>query len=90
MRFLDRASYVFTLGRDNFGIIAKILGVKHQSLSQFKDFYGIKHPIPYAVLGRECYIVPLPHQPTYDIATRFAPYSKEEISRRLKNIGELI
>ncbi|MFC1990996.1 uracil-DNA glycosylase family protein [Chloroflexota bacterium] len=78
------ARYIFTLGRDNFAILSSLLRVKHKPLSKFKEFYGTKMEIPFSALGRECYLVGLPHQPTYDLAQRYSPYRKEEIHKRLE------
>ena len=81
------ARYLFTLGRDCFNILAGLLHVKHRSLTDFKDYYGKQLDVPLEVFGRSCYLIPLPHQPTYDLAKRYSPYSKVEVERRLKDIS---
>ena len=80
------ARYIFTLGRDNFAILSGLLVVKHPPLPDFKKFYGTKMEIPFSAIGRECYLVPLPHQPTYDLANRYSPYRKEEVVRKLERL----
>jgi uracil-DNA glycosylase len=92
-RFLNReirqcrnAKYIFTLGRDNFSVLAKLLGVQTPALSDFKKFYGSKMDIPITAIGRICYLVPLPHQPTYDLAQRYSPYSKNEVRKRIERL----
>jgi len=84
LKAFENATYIFSLGRDNFGILAKLLDVPHRPLREFKDFHSRGLPISSSVLDRECYLVPLPHQPTYDLATRYSPYAKDEVRKRLR------
>jgi len=80
------ARYLFTLGRDNFSILSGLLGVEHPRLLDFKKFYGTKMEVLLSDIGRECYLIPLPHQPTYDLANRYSPYRKEEVLRKLERL----
>lgn len=85
LELFAKAHYIFTLGRDSFTIIANILGVQHESLTQFNKWLG--EPLgPVNISGSERFIVALPHQPTYDLATRYYPYCKNEIGKKLANI----
>jgi len=86
IRECRNARYIFTLGRDNFAVLAKLLGVEHPALADFKRFYGSKLDVPTDNLVRVCYLIPLPHQPTYDLAERYSPYRKEEVRKRLANL----
>ena len=70
----ENAKYIFTLGRDNFSVLSHLLHVNHPALVDFKNFYGTKFIIPFANIGRECFLIPLPHQPTYELANRYSPY----------------
>lgn len=87
IRECGQAKYIFTLGRDTFATAARLLWVHHPPLTKFKDFYGQLFAIQLETLKRECYLVPLPHQPTYDLAKRYKPYSPEEVQKRLKALG---
>lgn len=80
------ARYLFTLGRDNFAVLAKLLGVNHPPLEDFKKFYGTRLEVPTSILGRACYLVALPHQPTYNLVERYSPYRKEEVIRKLERL----
>ncbi len=80
----ENAKYIFTLGRDNFGILSHLLHVKPLALVDFKEFYGTRLTIPFENFGRECYLIPLPHQPTYNLANRYSPYRKEEVRDKLQ------
>ena len=80
------ARYLFTLGRDNFAVLAGLVGVNHPSLGNFRKFYGARLEVPTSIFGRECYLVPLPHQPTYNIAERYSPYRREEVRKKLKRL----
>ncbi len=86
LRECRNARYLFTLGKDNFAILSELLETKGPALLEFRSFYGIKREIPAAVLGRTCYLVLLPHQPTYDLAERHSPYSREEVRKRLNSL----
>ncbi len=86
IRESTNARYLFTLGRDNFAVLSRLLGISHPTLRDFRKFYGTRLEVPTAILGRECYLVPLPHQPTYDLAKRYSPYRKEEVRRKLKRL----
>ena len=92
-RFLSReiaqcrnARYLFTLGRDNFEVLAGLFSIDHPPLTLFKEFYGTKFVLRSQEVGRNLYLIPLPHQPTYDLAKRFSPYSEDEVRRRLSNL----
>jgi len=80
------AKYIFTLGRDNFAVLAKLLRVSHLTLAKFKKFYGTPLEIPTTVQDRARYLVPLPHQPTYDLAEKYSPYRKEEVRGKLERL----
>ena len=80
------ARYLFTLGRDNFAIMANLLSVDHPPLTLFKEFYGTKFGLPSMETGKDFYLIPLPHQPTYDLAKRFSPYNEIEVRRKLSNL----
>lgn len=86
IEMFQNAQYIFTLGRDNFSILAELLGVSHPPLPRFKEFYGTKLAITVSEIGRTCYLIPLPHQPTYDLAKRDSIYQKEEVRRRLRKL----
>lgn len=87
IRECSNARYLFTLGRDTFAVLAKLLDIDHRPLSEFKSFYGTEFEVHEPALGRACYLVPLPHQPTYSIAERYSPYRKAEVARRLGRLG---
>lgn len=80
------AQYIFTLGRDVFNLLAELLEVEHQTLELFKEYYGTKLVIPISKVGRKCYLIPIPHQPTYDLANRYLPYSKDEVRKKLQQL----
>jgi len=80
------ARYLFTLGRDNFKILANLLSVDHPSLTLFKEFYGTKFFLHSMQTGKDFHLIPLPHQPTYDLAKRFSPYNEVEVRRKLLNL----
>jgi uracil-DNA glycosylase len=80
------ARYLFTLGRDTFEIMSNLLNVDHPPLTLFKEFYGTKFGIQSKETWGTLYLVPLPHQPTYDIANRFSPYSEIEVRKRLSDL----
>ena len=84
IRECTNAKYLFTLGRDTFAVLSRIIGVAHPSQDRFKLFYGTKFDIPVGSIGRTCYLVPLPHQPTYDLAVRYSPYGREEVRKKLQ------
>jgi uracil-DNA glycosylase len=84
IRECANAKYVFSLGRDTFAVLSKIMSVAHPSLDEFKLFYGTKLDIPVGRLGRTCCLVPLPHQPTYNLGVRYARYGREEVRKRLE------
>jgi uracil-DNA glycosylase len=86
MRECTNARYLFTLGRDNFTVLAKLLGIGHPPLAEFKNFYGTGFEVPAPILGKACYVVPLPHQPTYNLAERYSPYRQEEVARKLERL----
>ena len=86
INLFHNAKYIFTLGRDTFNLVAKSLLVKHQPLSIFNRYYGTRLVIPSSSVNRTCYLVPLPHQNTYDIAQRYGVYGKEEMGRRLAQL----
>jgi uracil-DNA glycosylase len=86
IRECTNARYLFTLGRDNFAVLTRLFGVNHPPLGDFKKFYGTRFEVPTPILGRACYLVPLPHQPTYNLAERYSPYRKEEVTRKLKRL----
>ena len=81
------ARYLFTLGKDCFNILAGLLSVEHPKSSEFKNYYGRPMEVPLDIFGRECYLIPLPHQPTYNLAKRYSHYSREEVKKRLENIS---
>lgn len=80
------ARYLFTLGRDNFAVLTRLIDVNHPPLGDFKEFYGTRLEVPTPIFGRACYLVPLPHQPTYNLAERYSPYRKEEVRRKLQRL----
>lgn len=84
--FFYNAHYIFTLGRDTFSLLARLLDVQHPPLTEFKEFYGTDLSIPKSVIGRGCYLIALPHQPTYDRANKYGVYARDEVARRLANI----
>jgi uracil-DNA glycosylase len=86
IRDCTSARYLFTLGRDTLTILTKLLGVNHPAAENFKKFYGTSSEIPTPIFGRVCYLIPLPHQPTYNLAERYSPYRKEEVRRKLKEL----
>jgi len=87
MKQFNNARYLFTLGRDCFNISARLFHVKHPALIDFKNYYGKQLAVPTEIFGRACYLVPLPHQPTYNLAKRYSPYSRDEVKKRLENIS---
>ena len=86
MKLFRSSQYIFTLGRDTFAILADLLKVPHKPLTQFKEFYGTALKISESPFGRVCYLVPLPHQPTYDRANKYLIYAHDEVARRLANL----
>lgn len=88
LRMHENARLIFTLGRDNFCLIAEFLNVKHGTLNKFKDYYGTPLLIPENMLGRISYLVPLPHQPTYNLAQKYSPYSPSNLKSKMKRLGE--
>ena len=82
----QNARYIFSLGRDTFEVLAGLLGVVHPPLNQFNEFYGTRFNLSYTKKARDLYLIPLPHQPTYDLAKRFSPYSPVEVRRKLSNL----
>ena len=56
-------------------------------MTMFKNHYGTAQRIPFSNLKRECYLVALPRQPTYDTAKRYQPYSPEEVRKRMAEIS---
>jgi len=82
----NNARYLFTLGRDCFNISARLFHVKRPALIDFKNYYGKQLAVPTEIFGRACYLVPLPHQQTYNLAKRYSPYSRDEVKKRLENI----
>jgi len=67
-------------------MLAKLLNVKHPGAVKFGEFYGTALPIDSTIFGKECALVPLPHQPTYDHANKYSVYGRNEVGRRLANI----
>jgi uracil-DNA glycosylase len=86
MRIFSSSQYIFTLGRDTFAILADLLKVPHKPLTQFKELYGTALKISESPFGRACYLIPLPHQPTYDLANRYRVYGHDEVTRRLASL----
>ena len=75
--------YIFTLGKDTYLLTSKLLEVNRPK-GKFKDFYGEPIEILESKLERQCYLVPLPHQPTYELANRYSCYSKPVLESKLK------
>ena len=86
IRDCTNARYLFTLGRDNFAVLASLFGINHPPLENFKGFYGTGFEVATPTFGRACYLVPLPHQPTYNLAERYSPYRKEEVRRKFERL----
>lgn len=82
----NKAKYIFTLGMDTYLLTSKLLEVKHPK-GKFKDFYGEPIEILESKLERQCYLVPLPHQPTYELANRYSYYSKPVLEGKLKKLS---
>jgi len=86
IKLFRSSQYIFTLGSNTFSILADLLKVPHEPLTQFKEFYGTALEISESLFSRACYLIPLPHQPTYDLANRYSVYAHEEVANRLKNL----
>lgn len=86
IRECTNARYLFTLGRDTLAVLTRLIGITHPAVENFKKFYGTRLDVPTPIFGRTCYLVPLPHQPTYNLAERYSSYRKEEVTRKLKRL----
>lgn len=85
----ENARYVFTLGRDCFNLVARLLLIEPPSPSQFKDYYGTQFSIPISTFNRKCDLVPLPHQPTYYRAARYSPYTPDKVAAKMAALKSL-
>ncbi len=80
------AKYIFTLGMDTYLLTSELLKAKRPT-GDFKDFYGEPIEIPESGFGSQRYLVPLPHQPTYELANRYSYYAKPILHGKLKKLS---
>lgn len=86
IRLFSNSKYILTFGRDTFLILSKLLDIDHPPKDEFKYYYGTPFAVDYTVFKRKCYLIPLPHQPTYDYGKRYTPYTPTEIKKKLESI----